>query len=333
MEQMDLTPYQALLDCMDAPAFLLRDGAVVLQSAAAAPAENALRTLLESDLLQPRAEVSHDGWEFSVRPFQGALLVLASRTKEPDGTMTAARFLRTPLSDLFAALTSMFPHLEDLENPALMRKATELNRGLYRFLRTVGNMDLLGGGLPVLRKERLSLNLFLDRLFEEAEPLCRLSGVSLSLENTPQPLSVFAAPQALERALLNLLSNAVRFAGPGAAVTLRLRRHQKQAVIEVWDHAAPGSSGAQAGLRRAEAGAGLGLQVVRKLVRLHDGVFLFRPLEDGACALIALPLGGDGQAALRSPTLEIDYAGGFSHLLLEFSDVMPSGAFGPESVD
>ena len=333
MEQMDLTPCRELLDCMDAPAFVLQDGAVVLQSAAAAPAESALRTLLDGGLIQPQAEISHDGWEFSVRPFHGALLVLASRVREPDGGGAAARSLRTPLSDLFAALTSMFPHLEDLGNPALMRKAAELNRGLYRFLRTVGNMDLLSGDMPSPRKERLSLNLFLSRLFEEAEPLCRQAGVSLSLENAPQPLSVYAAPQALERALLNLLANAVRFAGPGAAVTLRLRRHQKQAVIEVWDRAAPGSSSGGNGRPPAGAGAGLGLQVVRKLVRLHDGVFLFRPLEDGACALIALPLGGDGQAALRSPTLEIDYAGGFNHLLLEFSDVLPSAAFGPEIVD
>lgn len=333
MEQTDLAFYQELLDCMGAPAFLLKDGALLLRSAAAAPAEAALRVLMEDELVQPRAEISHDGWDFSVRPFHGALLVLVSRTEKPEDAMTTARFLRAPLSDLFGALSFMFPRLEDLGDPVLMRKAAELNRGLYRLLRTVGNMDLISGEMPTPRKDRLSLNLFLSRLYEEAEPLCRQAGVSLSLKNAPQPISVFAASQALERALLNLLSNAVRFAGTGAKVILRLRRHQKQAMIEVWNHAGPGSH-QEAGNSRMGQGAGLGLTVVRKLVQVHGGVFLFRPLEDGACALIALPLDRGSQAVtLRSPALEIDYAGGFNHLLLEFSDVLPSSAFGPESVD
>ena len=46
MDQSDLTLAQALLDCLDQPAFLLEDGVILSKNAQADEAEEALRELL-----------------------------------------------------------------------------------------------------------------------------------------------------------------------------------------------------------------------------------------------------------------------------------------------
>ena len=82
-----------------------------------------------------------------------------------------------------------------------------------------------------------------------------------------------------------------------------------------------------------QSGTGLGLLLVRRIVQAHNGVFLFQPREDGASAILSLPVCQDLATTLRSPVQAVDYASGFNHQLLELSDVLPAEAFGAASID
>lgn len=78
------------------------------------------------------------------------------------------------------------------------------------------------------------------------------------------PLRVVANPILLRRAVVNLLDNAVRAAGPDGLVLARVRRDGDLAVVEIeddgpgWGHVRPGS-------------ASLGLGVAHNCVAAHEG--------------------------------------------------------------
>jgi signal transduction histidine kinase len=83
-------------------------------------------------------------------------------------------------------------------------------------------------------------------------------------EVTAGPLQVVADPLLLRRAIVNLLDNAVRAAGPDGLVLVRVVREGDLAVVEIeddgpgWGHVVPGV-------------ASLGLGVAQNCAVAHDG--------------------------------------------------------------
>jgi signal transduction histidine kinase len=83
-------------------------------------------------------------------------------------------------------------------------------------------------------------------------------------EVAARPLRVVADAILFRRALVNLLDNAIRAAGPGGLVQVRVLREGDLAVVEIeddgpgWGHVGPGI-------------ASLGLSVARACVAAHDG--------------------------------------------------------------
>jgi signal transduction histidine kinase len=104
----------------------------------------------------------------------------------------------------------------------------------------------------------------------------------------------------LERALVNLLSNAQRYAPRGGTIQLRLERRRGEVVLSVSDDG-PGIShdeqariferlyrGPGGGMHR---GSGLGLPIARAMVELHHGrMWVESTPGAGATFFVALPL-------------------------------------------
>jgi two-component system osmolarity sensor histidine kinase EnvZ len=97
------------------------------------------------------------------------------------------------------------------------------------------------------------------------------------------------APQALRRAIANLLDNALRYAAPPLEVATR--REGERALIEVMDRG-PGVPAAEAERlkrpftrldesRSGPGGAGLGLAIVERVARSHGGRLELLPREGG----------------------------------------------------
>ena len=142
-------------------------------------------------------------------------------------------------------------------------------------------MARLQAGNIRLRMSRCSLREIARRAAETVEPLARGRQQRLLLEVPDEPVEAVADAGRLERALVNLLSNAHRHGRQGGTIRLSLRRSQAEAVFAVSDDG-PGIPESEQErifdrFYRVERGAavppgtGLGLPIARSIAELHNG--------------------------------------------------------------
>ncbi|OIK05592.1 sensor histidine kinase [Streptomyces monashensis] len=144
------------------------------------------------------------------------------------------------------------------------------------------------------RGERLQVVPLLDTV-EAALRRARLRGPELTITADLKPWYVRAEPSALERAVVNILDNAVKFSPEGGTVEVRLADGE----LTVRDHG-PGIPEDElphvfdrfwrSPSARALPGSGLGLSIVARTVRQAGGqVVLARAEGGGTVATIRLP--------------------------------------------
>lgn len=319
----------------DTLAALVGDGAVFLPDPAqAAPVQMPLD--LAGKLLQA-----------SVHPFDGGLLFILTAAQEQTVPVQAlqevAQALRKPLSNLFGVASALFPTLEDLEDPAAQQNVASLERAFYQLLHVTCDLSelpaVLSGSLRLIR-EKTELCSFLYEIYEKAEPLFRSAKLSLCCDLPADTFSAWIDRQMLSRSILNLLSNAAKFTPAGGTVRLALSHRQKTAIIRVDDSGEGMDSsllsgaftrfGTQAQPSDPRWGIGFGLMFVRCVAQKHGGTAVMQAQPgSGTSVILSLPTGLPEQqeAALAGPMIDMDYAGGYPHELVELADVLPLDVF------
>ncbi|MDH6518123.1 two-component system sensor histidine kinase MprB [Streptomyces sp. SAI-135] len=144
------------------------------------------------------------------------------------------------------------------------------------------------------RGERVQV-VSLEDTVEAALRRARLRGPELTIDASLEPWYTRAEPAALERAVVNVLDNAVKFSPDGGTVEVRL----SEGVLTVRDHG-PGIPAEElpyvfdrfwrSPSARALPGSGLGLSIVARTVRQSGGEVTLGPAEGGGTvATVRLP--------------------------------------------
>ena len=249
----------------------------------------------------------------------------------------AARELRSPLAGIMTTADRLFP-LEALEDdPQLREQAARLNRGLYQMLRIVSNMsDAESYAAPRHSQlETLEIRSFFREIFEKNQELVARTGLTLRFENLSQPLYTLADREKLERAAMNILSNAMKFTAPGGTIDARLYRRDRKLYLTVRDSGEGipeelrGSVHRrylrQPGVEDSRFGIGLGMVLIRSAAAIHGGTVLIdHPEGKGTRITMTLSIRQDASGNVRSPLLRFDYAGERDHNLLELSELLPA---------
>jgi two-component system phosphate regulon sensor histidine kinase PhoR len=114
----------------------------------------------------------------------------------------------------------------------------------------------------------------------QIQPLADAKGITLETEYPADPLVVQADPLLLQRALANLLENAIKYSPPESLVTLQVRDRGEEVQFAVQDRGLGIAPADQAHLFEllyrgknagAESGLGLGLAIVKRIIDAHGG--------------------------------------------------------------
>ena len=244
----------------------------------------------------------------------------------------AAQELRTPLSQLLSISDQLFPAMETCCDSDAAAGLARMNRAMHQILRVVNNMSDASRVL-MPRMELRDITAVMQEILDHAEPLCRSAGITLAFENHPEGVYTMLEYQQLERAVYNLLSNAMKRTASGGTITVRLKRRLNRVFLTVEN---PGSEASptlspgtmsrflrEPGLEDSRNGLGLGLPLVRAAAAAHHGTLLLEQLKTGGFrATMSLPIRQDS-GTLRSPVVHIDYAGGRDQALIELSESLP----------
>lgn len=243
-----------------------------------------------------------------------------------------AEALRSPLNNLhMAAQRLAVPETQDTAESAILQQS------YYRMLRMVSNLTMgpeLLSDAP-FETQNLELVVWLDELCRQADSIARETGIKVEFICRERYIVTAVHRTYLERLVWNLLSNALKFTSAPGCICVSLELKGQQVLLSVKDNG-PGippeyletvfDRWAQS--QRLDAlsrGIGLGLPICRRVAEGHGGRLLLESREgQGTLVTVALPhvrRGGEVR------DLQMDYAGGFSHVMMELSDALPYRAF------
>ncbi len=226
----------------------------------------------------------------------------ASRAKD-EFLAVLGHELRNPLAPIMTGV-----ELLKLRGVTMTKELLTIERQVRHLARLVDDLldiSRITRGLVELQRERLSLDGAIAKGIEIASPLLEQKQHQVSLDIDPA-LRVDGDPVRLAQVFSNLLTNAARYTPQGGNIRVSARDDGAQAVVRVVDDGtgiAPELLGrifdlfVQGGrtIARSEGGLGIGLAVVRSLVRLHGGEITAHSAGPGQGSefVVRLPLAGD----------------------------------------
>jgi len=277
---------------------------------------------------------------FVTKAEDGHLFLLDQQQDDPgqQALALASVSLRRPLSAVMQAAEYFCKNAEALDEEG-RRNIQELNRASYQILRQLANMS----AAPSLGKEPMGYQLvdlkaLTDEIFEKAAALFVHTKAALRYQGLEKQLIMTVHPERLERAIFNLLSNALHsMDGPGT-VEVQIRQTQGRVLITVSDDGRGITDDVlrtvfsryqrQPALEPGSAGIGLGLSIVRSAAAAHGGTVLLERIHPrGTRVTLTLALRAKENVSLRSPIMAVDYAGEHDHALVELSDVLSPEAY------
>ncbi|HYE41702.1 MAG TPA: ATP-binding protein, partial [Ramlibacter sp.] len=209
-------------------------------------------------------------------------VVEADRRKD-EFIATLAHELRNPLAPIRTGL-EILRRVGELP-PAASRTRDMMERQLTHLVRLVDDLldvSRVSRGRLELRFEPLALDRVLHEALEASQPALDAAGHRLVLDLPPAPPRVRGDLTRLAQVFGNLVNNASKYTPAGGRIEVRLRSEGGEAVVEVRDN----GSGIEAGMlphvfdlfaqgrdaaNAGGSGLGIGLWLVRRLVKLHQG--------------------------------------------------------------
>ena len=210
--------------------------------------------------------------------------------------------LRTPLTLLLAPLESLLRRF-DLEPETKDLLVTMHSNGM-RLLKLINDLlDLvrLESGRMEVKREPLEVGEFVKGLASAARQVADDKRLRLETSVNPAVGTVLADRDKLEKVVLNLLFNALKFTPAGGRVKLRAEKRGEDFVLTVADtgmgiseknlpHVFDRFWQADGSSKRKYQGVGIGLALVKELVEIHGGQVTVQSQEGkGTTFTVTLP--------------------------------------------
>ena len=215
-------------------------------------------------------------------------------------TANAAHELRTPLS-LMQVQLDLYNSTRHPDNDAdtlqTIKMVTEQNGRLSKMVKTLLDMSELQ---TVGRDDEIMVDALVDEVLADLDPLAQEKNIKLT--GKCKDITMVGSDILIYRLVYNLVENAIKYNHSGGQVTVTAYRKEKHVYLSVEDT----GNGIPEELRervfepffrvdksrsRELGGVGLGLALVREIVRVHDGSITVRSNPSGGTVFdVILPL-------------------------------------------
>ena len=231
-------------------------------------------------------------------------------------TGNAAHELRTPLA-LIQAQLDLYHTTEHPDSTTVagetIQMVTEQNERLSKLVRTLLDMSELQ---TVSRNDRIELHSLIEEVLTDLEPLAQEKKVELIQKSqgagakADEELFLTGSDILIYRMLYNLVENAIKYNRENGTVTVSAIRKKNEVVLTVSDT----GNGIDEAFReqifepffrvdksrsRELGGVGLGLAMVREVVRVHDGTIeVYTNKHSGTTFEVKMGIGADFEKAV-----------------------------------
>ena len=196
---------------------------------------------------------------------------------------TLAHELRGPLAALFNGLSIVkrSPHAHEEANWALSMMERQLTR-LSGFIDDLLDVGRLGSSTLRVERDHVSLNHVVAESIEACAAAIDARRQEVMVDAEPGELVVRGDSRRLIQVVTNLLTNSIKYTPPGGHIRIALSKEEGFAVVQVRDDGTGISAEDlphvfdyfKQGLvhqNQPRGGLGIGLSIVRSIVKLHDG--------------------------------------------------------------
>ena len=227
-----------------------------------------------------------------------------------EGVSNLSHDLRSPLTATVACLETLerrwaadpAGHTTRDDDRALVEVALRNTRNAAQLVRSLGDLALLDEPAYRIKPVRLDLGEVLDDIALRFADRAARQGVVLACQ-AEQPAPAEVDVELFERAVANLVDNALKFTAAGGRVTLAARALPDAVEVSVQDSGQGVALQHQAQLfdrlyrspadpQGSEGSQGLGLAIVKRIVELHHGQVALRSTPgEGTTVTLTLPGG------------------------------------------
>lgn len=218
--------------------------------------------------------------------------------------------LRTPLNVILSAQHMIVCIVNDKEfsNEKKETKILHYNkiikRNSYRLIRLISNlidMTKIDAGSFDLHLENQDIIKIVENITQSVVPFVECKDICITFQSNINDKIIACDPDKIERIMLNLISNAVKFTPQGGSISVGIIDAADRIVITVKDTGIGIPISMQEKIfqrfvqvehstKRVQEGSGIGLSLVRSIVEMHKGSISLNSREDfGSEFIIELP--------------------------------------------
>ncbi|MEG1255362.1 sensor histidine kinase [Clostridium sp.] len=215
--------------------------------------------------------------------------------------------LKTPLNIIFSTmqLLSLHSNNHDLDTEKLNKYINLVNQNSYRLLRLVNNLiDItkIDSGFKDLNLQNKNIVEVIENITLSTVDYVKSKSREIIFDTEIEEKIMAFDPEQMERIVLNLISNAVKFTNPNDKIEVKIQDKKESILISVKDTGIGISEDKQQiiferfrqvdqlYIRRNE-GSGIGLSLVKSLVEMHNGnIYVISKCGEGTEFIIEIPV-------------------------------------------
>ncbi|WP_164509011.1 sensor histidine kinase [Clostridium rectalis] len=244
--------------------------------------------------------------------------------------------LKTPVNVIFSAIQMCNLIVEDLdgENKLKLCKYTNMmKQNCYRLVRLINNIiDItkIDSGYFKIQLKNEDIITVIEDITMSIVDYSNIKGIDIIFDTDVEEKVIACDPDKIERIMLNLLSNSIKFTNEGGKIFVNIKEKNEYIQISVKDTGIGIPKEKQSSiferftqvdksLSRNNEGSGIGLSLVKALVDMHKGkVYLNKEYTNGCEFIIEFP-----NTTIRNENKDfyLQQQSNVEKIKIEFSDI------------